>query len=74
MNRLFLFSLNKIPINEPIKYQERSIRVRSPHLVNITPFSDDESDYDDQIVYARYPQTSNVRMVYLRQDADTICY
>jgi hypothetical protein len=73
-----------IPINEPIRRREPSIRVRSSRLVNIKSFSDDsdddddESDYDDTILYARYPSRtylpSNVRMVCVRQDANTIAY
>ncbi len=70
-----------IPINEPIKRRERSIRTRSPRLVNIKSFSDDdddESDYDDTILYARYPRRSylppNVRMVCVRHDANTVSY
>jgi len=67
-----------IPINEPIKRRERSIRVRSPRLVNIKSLSDDESDYDDYLLHARYPPRTylprNVRMVCVRQDANTICF
>jgi len=70
--------LRSIPINEPIKLREPPIRVRSPRLINIKSLSDDESDYDDHMVYARYPQRTylppNVRMVCVRQDANTICY
>jgi hypothetical protein len=70
-----------LPINEPIRHRERSIRVRSPRLVNIKSLSDDESDYDDDgacLLYARYPPTpylpAPVRMVHVRQDANTISY
>ncbi|CAF0934166.1 unnamed protein product [Rotaria sordida] len=67
-----------IPINEPIKHREPSIRIRSPRLVDIKPMSDDESDYDDHIVYTHRPRRTylpaNVRMVCVRQDANTICY
>ncbi|CAF3358494.1 unnamed protein product [Rotaria sp. Silwood1] len=67
-----------IPINERIKRREPSIRIRSPRLVDIEPLSDDESDYDDHIVYTdcarRTYLPTNVRMVCVRQDANTICY
>ncbi|CAF4434210.1 unnamed protein product [Rotaria sp. Silwood2] len=67
-----------IPINEPIKRRQPSIRIRSPRLVDIEPLSDDESDYDNHIVYTQCPRRTylpaNVRMVCVRQDANTICY
>jgi hypothetical protein len=67
-----------IPLNEPIKPREKSIRVRSPRTVNIKSLSDDESDDDDYLVYARCsPRTyypPNVRMVCVRQDANTIYF
>jgi hypothetical protein len=67
-----------IPINEPIRRRERSIRVRSPRLIDVQSLSDDESDYDDYFVYTRSPPRTylppHVRMVCVRQDANTICY
>ncbi len=64
-----------LPINEPIRHRERSIRPRSPRLVSIKSLSDDESDYDDDayLLYAHYPPAP-IRMVHVRQDANTICY
>jgi hypothetical protein len=72
-----------IPINQPIYRREPPpIRVRSPRSVHIEPINDDEEsdddDDDDRIVYARYPRRTylppNVRMICVRQDANTICY
>lgn len=67
-----------IPINQPIKHQEPSIRIRSPRLVNIKSLSDDDSDDEDNIVYTHRPPRmclpTNVRMLCARQDINTICY
>jgi len=67
-----------IPINEPIRLQERSIVVRSPRLVKTKSLNTNESNYNDQIVYARYPRRTyvpaNVRTIRSRQDANTISY
>ncbi|CAF1562096.1 unnamed protein product [Rotaria magnacalcarata] len=67
-----------IPINKPNTHREPSIRIRSPRLVNIKSLSDDDSDYEDHVVYTYYPSRSsylpsNIRMVCVRQDANTIC-
>lgn len=56
------------------------IRIRSPRLVNIQPLSDEESWYEDDddderhgILYARRTHSPrNVRMIHMRQDANTI--
>lgn len=64
-----------IPINEPRTRREPSVRIRSSHLVDIESLSEDDSDSDDYIVYARYPPRAyyppNVRMVCVSQDAHT---
>lgn len=70
--------LRSLPINKPIQHREPSIRIRSPRLVNIQSFSDDESDYDEYLLYRddspRSSYIAPVRMVHIRQDASTICY
>lgn len=68
-----------LPINEPIRRREPSIRVRSSRLVSIKSLSDDdESDYDEYLLYTydspRPYFTAPVRMVHVRQNASTICY
>lgn len=67
-----------LPINEPIRRREPSIRVRSSRLVSIKSLSDDESDYDEYLLYTydspRPCFPAPVRMVHVRQDASTICY
>ena len=67
-----------LPINEPIRRREPSIRVRSSRLVSIQSLSDDESDYDEYLLYTydspRPHYIAPVRMVHVRQDANTICY
>ncbi len=70
-----------LPISEPIRHRERSIRPRSPQLVSVKSLSDDESDYDDDEAYLLYTRYATppyipapVRMVHVRQNANTICY
>lgn len=68
-----------IPISQPIKRREPSVRVRSPRLVDIQPLSDDESDDEtDDVIYTYYPRKTylptDVRMICVRQDANTTCY
>jgi hypothetical protein len=53
-------SPQSIPINEPIRLQERSIVVRSPRLVKMKSSIANESNYNDHIVYARYPRRTYV--------------
>ena len=69
-----------LPISEPVRLRERSIHARSPQLVSVKSLSDDESDYDDEayLLYTRYATPpyipAPVRMVHVRQNANTICY